>query len=144
MRNLLVAAFAGSILLAGCNTSTAPQMEPPPAPIDTSTAQSMLMRSLQAEESGDLEAEKADLFPRQGNILASCAKLRIDNGKMAGVAMRDENGVAPKVTGVTISGLHPQGTNTFVGSYQAQGNTAYGGTEMFIWANGRWWIKCNV
>ena len=138
-----VIALLSVAVLAGCQTKQ-PAAEPPPAPLDEPTAEAMLLRSLQAEEAGDVEAEKADLFPRQNNILMTCAKLRVDNGKLAAVAMRDENGNVPHVTGVTVSGLHQQGAHTWVGTYQAQGNSAYSGSEMFIWANGRWWIKCNV
>lgn len=116
----------------------------PPGPLETSEAEAMLLRSLQAEASGDFEAEKADLFPRQHTVLATCAKLRIDNGKMASMAMRDENGKVPEITGVTVSNLHPQGERGFAGQYSAQGNSAYSGSEMFVWANGRWWIKCNI
>lgn len=142
---LRIASFLGLLALVGCNQSSQPQFEMPASPIDVSTAQTMLMRSLQAEEAGDVEAEKADLFPRESHVLGPCAKLRVANGHLGSVAMRDENGNVPKITGVTVSGLH-QGpaANIYSGSYTATGNSAYSGAETFIWANGRWWIRCNV
>ena len=131
--------------LSACNTSSQPTFEMPDKPLDQYTAESMLMRSLQAEESGDYSAEEADLFPRQHNILAACAKLRVNNGKIASIGMRDENGTVPKITGVTVSGLQvAEKPNIFRGSYSAVGNNAYSGSEQFIWANGRWWIRCNM
>ena len=144
--NLRILTIAGVVaLLSACNPSSQPQFEMPSSPIDQSTAETMLMRSLQAQEAGDVEAEKADLFPRQNNVLVACARLRAGNGRIASTAMRDENGVVPKITGVTVSGLH-QGpaANIYSGSYSATGNAAYSGSETFIWANGRWWIRCNV
>src|SRR4051812_36432796 len=142
---LRIVSLLGVLALAACNTSTQPVFEMPSQPIDAGTAQTMLMRSLQAEESGDVEAEKADLFPRESHVLGPCAKLRVANGHMGSVAMRDENGNVPKITGVTVSGLHqgPAG-NIFSGTYTATGNAAFSGSETFIWANGRWWIRCNV
>ena len=142
---LVLASLLGALVLAGCNQSSQPQFEMPKAPIDVSTAQTMLMRSLQAEEAGDVEAEKADLFPRESHVLGPCAKLRVSNGHLGSIAMRDENGNVPKITGVTVSGLTPgPAGNIFTAGYTATGNAAYSGSESFIWANGRWWIRCNV
>src|SRR3954465_3401253 len=131
---LRIVSLLGVLALAACNTSSQPVFEMPSQPIDAGTAQSMLLRSLQAEESGDVEAEKADLFPRETHVLGPCAKLRVANGHLGSIAMRDEAGNVPKISGVTVSGLHegPAG-NIFTGSYSATGNSAYSGSETFIW-----------
>lgn len=114
-------------------------------PFDASTAQQMLLRNIQAMERQDLEGVKADLFPRQQNTLQTCAKSRMSHAKSATIGMESEGGGGgpARVTGVTMTNPKQQG-GAWRADYKAQGNSAFEGSEMFVHANGRWWIKCGI
>lgn len=129
------------LLLAACST---PAPAEKAVPFDPSAAQQMLLRNLQAMERQDLEGVKADLFPRNANTLQTCAKSRMAHAKSATIGMADENAATPaRVTGVALTNPAQQG-GAWRANYQAQGNAAFSGSEMFVHANGRWWIKCGI
>lgn len=113
-------------------------------PFDPATAQQMLLRNIQAMERQDLEGVKADLFPRNLNTLQTCAKSRMAHAKSATIGMADEGAATPaRVTGVSLTNPAQQG-GAWRADYKAQGNAAFEGSEMFVHANGRWWIKCGI
>lgn len=140
-----------SLVLTASACDTQPKIDPPPAPLDSATAQEILLRNLQAVEAGDVEATKADLFPRDSRVLVPCAKVRVANFVTANKisvqmpGLDGGAGSAPvKLTGVTLNGAPAAQGNFYSVSYSGVGNSAFGGSETFIWANGRWWIRCNV
>ena len=143
---LVVLASASALALAACNTNTT--QGPPPA-FDVNVAQSMLLTTLQAEMRGDLAATEENLFPRNPQTLAACAKTRIGNARPSSVMGGTENpdgaaSGAAEITGVTLSNVHQSG-DAYYADVTAQGNSSFTGTsEMFVYANGRWWIKCGI
>jgi hypothetical protein len=108
----------------------------------------MLLQAVQAEMRGDLAGTEENLFPRNAQTLAACAKTRIGNARpasMLGGGDSPEGGTAPtQITGVTLSNVHQQG-DVYYADVTAEGNSSFSGTsEMFVFANGRWWIKCGI
>jgi len=143
----LVSVASAALVLAACNTPTTPA--PPPA-FDVNNAQSMLLQTLQAEMRGDLAGTEENLFPRNPQTLAACAKTRIGNARPSSVLGGTDNpeGAAAggaDITGVTLSDVHQSG-DAYYAHVDTQGaNNAFSGTsEMFVFANGRWWIKCGI
>lgn len=129
------------LLLAACST---PAPAEKPVPFEASAAQQMLLRNIQAMERQDLEGVKADLFPRNPNTLQTCAKSRLAHAKSATIGMADEGAAtAARVTGISLGTPVQQG-GAWRADYKAQGNAAFEGSEMFVHANGRWWIKCGI
>ena len=113
-------------------------------PFDAATAAAMLTRTLQAQERNDFAAVQNDLFPRASHTLQACGKARLAYSRATSIGMADEAGGAPaKVTGVTLGSprAHKGG---YLVDYKAVGNPAFSGSEHFVWANGRWWIKCQM
>ena len=137
-----LSALCFALALAGCQSSTPAPAEKPPE-FDNYAAQQMLTRTLQAIENKDLAGVEADLFPRNRNTLAACAKTRLALNRAVAVGMEDGGGAPPKVSGVSLTNVQPQG-NAYLATYQSQGNTGFSGQEMFVFANGRWWIKCQM
>ncbi len=142
MRALPLALVLVLLAVSGCNTKSAPPTEPPPA-FDPAAASAMLTRTLQAQEAGDGNGVQADLFPRAPNTLKACSQARLSYSRSASIGLGDESGTPAHVTGVTLGTARQQG-NAYVVDYTAIGNPAYSGSEMFVWANGRWWIKCQM
>jgi hypothetical protein len=139
MKRLLGLVPVLALALAACNT---PPATPPP-PFDQANAQAMLLRTLNAEIRGDLEGTKQDLFPRNNNTLAACAKARLGNARPA--TLGDDPGSAPaEITSVTLKNVHQQ-EGAWIADYDVTGNSNFSGSsEMFVYANGRWWIKCGI
>lgn len=140
MRIVVVLALPFALLLGACNPSPSANAVQPE--LAQSQAESMLLRTLQAVERQDLAGTQADLFPRNPNTLAACAKGRIANAKPATLAFGGEGG-APSITGVQVTGMASQAEAMRV-TYQVQGNPALSGADLFVFANGRWWIKCGI
>ena len=146
MKKLLLVAAASAVGLVACNKPTMP--EPPPA-FDVNAAQSMLLQTLQAEMRGDLAATEENLFPRNPQTLAACAKTRLANARPSSVLGGSDNpdgaaAGAATITGVTLSNVHQSG-DAYYADVTAEGNSSFTGTsEMFVFANGRWWIKCGI
>lgn len=150
MRILLASSVAVVLLTAACSsgTSSAPASAAGPAatpvPFTTGEAQTLLLRSLQAQKRGDVEAVKADLFPRELNVAAACAKTKLafTRSAMTG-AMADDEGRNPEITSVNVT-LTRTDEKHFQGRYTVPGNAALEGTESFVYEQGRWWIQCSM